>query len=326
MGSKDDIVVGFDLGGTKMLAAAFGKSFEILTTNRKKTKVTTGGDSVYERIVACIRDLLAAPEVEGRKLAGIGVGSPGPLDPKTGVILDTPNLHWENFPLGQNLTDEFGVPVAVDNDVNMGTYGECHFGAGKGLKNVIGLFPGTGIGGGLVLDGKLFRGTTGNAGELGHLILEIDGPLCGCGRRGCLEALASRVAIAREVAVLAFRGDAPNLLKLGGTDLNNMRSGTIAKAIAAGDTLVEDAVKRAARYIGIALGNYVNIFSPEAFILGGGLVEKMEDLFIKESTKAMKEHCFPFLAKPVKVLPAKLGDNAAIMGAAMLIKEKLDSK
>jgi len=309
-----------------MQATAFGDSFRRQAVNRKKTKVTSGGESVYERIVECIKGLLLEPKVRGRKLMGIGVGSPGVLDPETGVVLDAANLHWEGFPLGGNLAREFGVPVAVDNDVNMGVYGEYHFGGAKGFGNVTGLFPGTGIGGGLILDGKLFRGTTGNAGELGHMIMEIDGPRCGCGQRGCLEALASRVAIAREVAALAFRGDAPYLLKNGGTDIASIRSGTLAKAIAAGDTHVEEVVRRAARYIGVAMANLVNAFGPDAFILGGGLVEKLKDLFLEETTKAMREHALPFLAKPVKVKAAKLADDAVVMGAAVLIKEKLTGK
>jgi len=326
MDSKTDYVVGFDLGGTKMQATAFNSSFKALSRARQKTKAETGGEGVYGRIVDCIRELLSSDDLKDRTLKGIGVGSPGPLDPETGVILDTPNLQWENFPLGERLGKEFGVPVAVDNDVNMGVYGEYHFGAGKGYRNVIGIFPGTGIGGGLILDGKLFRGTTGNAGELGHVIVEIDGPRCGCGRRGCLEALASRIAIAREAAALALRGDAPYILDSAGTDLAKIRSGTLAKSIAAGDKHVEEVVRKAARYIGIAMGNFVNIFSPEAFVLGGGLVEKLDKLFVEETTKAMKENSFPFLSSSVKVHAAKLGDDATVMGAAMLICEKLEEK
>lgn len=323
MTTNEDFVIGFDLGGTKMQATALDTSFEILANTRRKTKAAAGGEKIYERIVNCIRELLADASLADRELAGIGVGSPGPLDPETGVILDTPNLQWEDFPLGQRLSDDFGVPVAVDNDVNMGVYGEYHFGAGKGYRNVIGIFPGTGIGGGLILDGKLFRGTTGNAGELGHIIVEVDGPRCGCGNRGCLEALASRVVIAREAAALALRGEAPHLLESAGTDLAKVRSGALAKAIAAGDESVEEVVRNAARYIGVAMGSLVNIFSPEAFVLGGGLVEKMEDLFIEETTTAMKQHSFPFLSSVVTVHGAKLGDNATVMGAGMLIREKL---
>lgn len=326
MDPKTDFVVGFDLGGTKMQATAFSSSFKVLARARQKTKVQAGGEAVYDRIAECIRELLSSSDLEGRTLKGIGVGSPGPLDPATGVILDTPNLHWDNFPLGERLGKDFKVPIAVDNDVNMGVYGEYHFGAGKGYRNVIGIFPGTGIGGGLILDGKLFRGTTGNAGELGHIIVEIDGPRCGCGRRGCLEALASRIAIAREAAALAFRGDAPYLLKSAGTDLAKIRSGTLAKSISAGDKLVEEVVRNAARYIGVVMGSLVNIFSPDAFILGGGLVEKLDKLFVEETTKAMKENSFPFLSSVVKVHAAKLGDDATVMGAAMLICEKLEAK
>jgi glucokinase len=323
MNPGKDFVIGFDLGGTKLQATAVSPSFKPLATTRHKTKITSGGEEVYERIRACIKELLSKAELRGMTLRGLGVGSPGPLNPETGVILDTPNLHWKNFPLGERLSKDFGVPVAIDNDVNMGVYGEYHFGSGKGYRNVIGIFPGTGIGGGLILDGKLFRGTTGNAGELGHIIVKMDGPRCGCGRRGCLEALASRVAIAREAAALALRGHAPYLLKTCGTDLARIRSGSLADAIKAGDKQVEEVVRTAARYIGVVMGSLVNIFSPDAFVLGGGLVQKMGKLYIEETTKAMREHSFPFLASAVKVHAAALADNAVVMGAAKLMLEKL---
>ena len=321
--AKDKFVIGFDLGGTKMQASALDDSFKILANSRTKTLATTGRESIYKRLVDCISELLQDPALKDMKHRGIGVGAPGPLDPVKGVIIDTPNFNWKNFPLGGRLKEDFGVPVAVDNDVNMGTYGEFHFGAGKNLQNVIGIFPGTGIGGGIILNGDLYRGRDGNAGELGHVIVQVDGPRCGCGRRGCLEAVASRIAIAREAAALAMRGDAPYLLENGGTDLTKIRSGVLARSIKNGDKLVEEVVRRAARMIGIAMGSFVNIFNPDAFILGGGLIEKLEDIFLEETMAAMKEHSFPFLNKGVKILPAKLGDDAAVMGAAKLISEKL---
>jgi glucokinase len=196
----------------------------------------------------------------------------------------------------------------------------------KGARNVIGIFPGTGIGGGLILDGQLFRGSTGNAGELGHVIVEPNGPLCGCGRRGCLEALASRVVVASQVAALAFRGDAPTIVKYAGTDIARIRSRMLAEAIANGDKRVEEVVRRAARYVGIAMGSFVNIFSPDMFVLGGGLVERLEDIFLEETERAMRQHSFPFLARNVKVKVARLGNDAVVMGAAKLIMERLQAK
>jgi glucokinase len=320
--SDQDFVIGFDLGGTKLQATALDPSFNILTTNRKKTRAVEGGEAVYQRIKDCIAELVSQPELEGRKLKGIGIGGPGILDSDTGVIVYTPNLHWENFPLGPRLKDDFGVSVSLENDVNMGLYGEFHFGAGSGFKHVVGLFPGTGIGGGLILNGELYRGT-GNAGELGHMTLEVDGPYGAENMRGTLEALASRLAISKEAAVLAAQGEAPWMLENAGTDISNIRSGAIAKSIENGDKSIERIVRRAARYLGIAMGSLVNIFSPEAIILGGGLVEKLEDIYMEETVKAMKENSFTFMSKDVKVLAAALGDDAAVMGAGKLVSEKL---
>ncbi len=317
---EGDFIVGLDIGGTKMMACVFDHKFKVVGRCKKKSKSSKAEDP-EERIERIVKEALA--DSGGKTIRGIGVGSPGPLDPKTGVIIDTPNLGWKRFPLGQMLGKAFGVPVAVDNDVNLGTYGEWVFGKIKDCKDVIGLFPGTGIGGGIIVNGQLYHGASGSAGEVGHMTLEIDGPYCGCGKRGCFEALASRIAIAAQIAALAARGDAPYILENCGTDLANIRSGMIAKAIDAGEKMVEGVVRKAAFYTGVAAANLVNIFSPEALVLGGGLVEAMEALYMEEIAKALKEHTMPFLLKFVKVVPAKLGDDAVAMGAAYLIAERL---
>ncbi|MDZ4861796.1 MAG: ROK family protein [Candidatus Hydrogenedentes bacterium] len=318
-----EFVVGLDIGGTKMMACVFDHKFKIIGRCRKKSK--SGKDEKPEdRIEKIVREAITdAGEVPIR---GIGVGSPGPLDPGTGVIIDTPNLGWKKFPLGQVLSDAFGVHVAVDNDVNLGTLGEWVFGKVKDCKNVVGLFPGTGIGGGIIVDGKLYHGASGSAGEVGHMTLEIDGPYCGCGKRGCFEALASRVAIASQIAALAARDDAPYILRNCGTDLGKIRSGVIAKAIDNGDKMVEGVVRKAAFYTGVAAANLINVLSPEALVLGGGLVEAMPNIYMEEVTTALKQHTMPFLLKFVRVMPAKLGDDAVAMGAAALIADRLNQK
>lgn len=317
---EGDYVVGLDIGGTKMMACVLDHKFKIVGRCRKKSKSSKQEDP-EDRIERIVREAIA--DSGGKTIRGIGVGSPGPLDPKTGVIIDTPNLGWKKFPLGEKLAKAFGVPVAVDNDVNLGTYGEWVFGKVKDCEDVVGLFPGTGIGGGIIINRKLLHGASGSAGEVGHMTLEIDGPYCGCGKRGCFEALASRVAISAQIAALAARGDAPYILENCGTDVSKIRSGVIAKAIDAGEKMVEGVVRKAAYYTGVAAANLVNVLSPEALVLGGGLVEAMESLYMEEVTNAMKQHTMPYLLKFVKVVPAKLGDDAVAMGAAHLISERL---
>ena len=318
---KGEYVVGLDIGGTKMMAVVYDHKFQPLGRCRKKSKSKDSNEPAEDRIAKIIDEAIA--DAKNPPIAGIGIGSPGPLDPKTGVIIDTPNLGWKNFPLAERIHERYQVPVLVDNDVNVGTYGEWTFGEVKDCKDVLGVFPGTGIGGGLILNGELYQGFSGSAGEVGHMTLQIDGPYCGCGKRGCLEALASRIAIAKEVIALAARGDAPHILDNCGTDLSKVRSGALARAIEAGDTMVEGVVRKAAYYVGVAIGNLVNALSPEAVVLGGGLVEAMESIYMEEVKRAMKEHAMPFLRKGVRLVPAKLGDDAGVMGAAHLIAAHL---
>ncbi|MBI5094470.1 MAG: ROK family protein [Candidatus Hydrogenedentes bacterium] len=318
----NDRIVGLDIGGTKMMAVVLNNKFKVLGRCRKKSRSEDNANEKPEdRICRIVR--LAMEDAKVDTIRGIGVGSPGPLDPNTGVIIDTPNLGWKNFPLGRMLSKTFGVPTVVNNDVNLGTYGEWRFGKIKDAKNVIGVFPGTGIGGGLILNGSLFHGFSGAAGEVGHMTIEVDGPYCGCGKRGCLEAVASRLAIASQVAAMAARGDAPYILANCGTDMANIRSGSLAKAIEAGDAMVEGVVRKAAYYVGIGVANLINIMSPEAVVLGGGLVEAMPKIYLDECQRAVKYHAMPFLRKGVKIVAARLGDDAVALGAGKLLVEHL---
>jgi glucokinase len=314
-------VVGLDIGGTKIMATVVDHEFSVVGRCRKRSRSRKNHELAEDRIFRIVE---SAIEDAGKPaIKGIGVGSPGPLDPKRGVIIETPNLGWKNFPLADILTKQFGVPVIVDNDVNVGTYGEWCFGEVSDCEDVVGIFPGTGIGGGIIINGKLLHGFSGAAGEVGHITVEYDGPYCGCGKRGCLEALASRIAIAKEIAALAARGDAPYIAANCGTDLVEIRSGVIVRAIEAGDEMVEQVVRRAAYFIGIAVGNLINILSPEAVVLGGGLVAAMEKLFIEEVKRGVADHAMPFLRKNVRIVAASLGDDAVVLGAARMIAEKL---
>lgn len=317
-----DFVVGLDIGGTKIMSCVFDHKFKVVGRCRKKSRSEKNANEKPEdRIIKIVKESIA--DAGGKPILGIGVGSPGPVNPAEGIIIDTPNLGWKKFPLADVLTKAFGVPALIENDVNVGTYGEWCFGEVQDCKHVLGIFPGTGIGGGIIIDGKLIHGFTGGAGEVGHMTIEVDGPYCGCGKRGCLEAVASRIAIASQVAAIAARGDSPFILKNCGTDLGNIRSGILAKAIEAGETMVEGVVRKAAYYTGIAVGNAMNFFSPEAVVLGGGLVESMPDLYLDEVKRAVKEHAMPSIRKGVRIVTAKLGDDAAVMGAARLMAERL---
>lgn len=323
--AKRQYWVGFDLGGTKMFAVVYDADFQVIGKKRRKTKGNEGVEAGVERLVNTIDEALGEAKVERNEVAGIGVGCPGPLELDKGILLDSPNLGWQNVPLKRKLQETFGCPSFVLNDVDSGIYGEYRFGAAKGAHCAVGVFPGTGIGGGCVYDGKLLRGKTGSVFEIGHMLALPDGPLCGCGRMGCLEAVASRLAISAAAATAAYRGEAPHLLAEAGTDLGNVRSSTLAKAIAAGDVAIERIVRQASLLIGRVVGDVVNLMVPDVVVLGGGLVEAMPDLIVGEVLKAARERAMPVFRKSFTVRAAELGDDAAVLGAAAWAERQVNA-
>jgi glucokinase len=310
--------LGFDLGGTKMMAAVFGRDFKVLASVRTKTKGAEGTEEVLARIQSVIGEALGEAGLEAADLGGIGVGCPGPLDLDRGIILQAPNLAWHDVPLKETLEKKFKCPAVIANDVDAGTYGEYRFGAGRGARCVLGVFPGTGIGGGCVYEGRLLRGRTGSCMEIGHVRVQAEGRQCGCGRRGCLESVASRLAISADAAAAVYRGEAPALQRLAGTDLAQIKSGTLAKAIKAGDSVVESIVRAAAKHIGSAVADAVNLLAPDIVVLGGGLVEAMPDIVLSEARKVICGQAMKAFTKDLKIAAAELGDNATVMGAAAL--------
>lgn len=308
--------VGFDLGGTKMMSAVFNEEFRTLGRKRRKTKGLEGAKVGMERIIETIRDALEEAKLENDDIAGIGIGCPGNMDLDRGVILDTANLSWKNVHVKSILEEAFGAPTVILNDVDAGVYGEYRFGAGKNARCLVGVFPGTGIGGGCVYQGEIIRGKTMSCFEIGHMQVTPGGLLCGCGRTGCLETEASRLAIASAAAAAAFRGEAPNLFKVAGTDVAAIRSSVLAQAIKDGDKVVEQIVIRAARLIGSVVGDVANLLAPDIVVLGGGLVEAMPELFVSQVEEAAKNRAAPPMAKLFKVVAARLADEAVVRGAA----------
>lgn len=312
--------VGFDLGGTKMMAVAFDGQWRALGRKRRKTKGHEGAKAGRERIIETIRDALDEANLSAAPLSGIGIGCPGLVDLDKGVILDSANLGWKNVRLQEELEEEFSCPVAVLNDVDAGVYGEYRQGAGKGARCVVGVFPGTGIGGGCIYQGEILRGKNISCFEIGHFQVNPNGLPCGCGRTGCLETEASRLAVASAAAMAAFRGEAPHLLAAAGTNLAEIRSGQLADAIKAGDAIIEKIVRRSAGMIGLAVGNIVNLLAPDVVVLGGGLVEAMPSLYVEEVEAAARKRAAAPYSKSFKVVAARLGDDAAAVGAAAWVE------
>ena len=261
--------VGFDLGGTKMLAVVFDHELNVIARVRKKTKGYEGKEAGLERIRDTIRDALKKSEIDKSHLAGIGIGCPGPLDLEKGVVVEAPNLGWKDVHIKTFLTESFGCPAVIANDVDAGVFGEYQFGAAKQARCVVGVFPGTGIGGGCVYNGQILHGANCTCMEIGHIPLLPGGPLDGCNNAGTLESLASRLAISSAAAQAGYRGQAPHLMKQVGTDISDIRSGALASSVANGDKAVQSIIENAADYLGLSIVTIVHLLAPEIIVLGG---------------------------------------------------------
>lgn len=328
MGShKRKYAIGVDIGGTKILACVLDKHFDILSEVKIKTKPDKGERFFIKTLTDAIRQALRDAKITAKEVVGIGMGCPGFIDPDTGVVAGSPNIHFlKHYPLAKRVSKALGIPVTLGNDVQTGLYGEHQFGAAKGFDNVVGIFMGTGIGGALILNGKPYRGTSGSAGEVGHVQLDPMGPACGCGQTGCLEAYAGRLAISAEAAVAVARQQAPHLAKKSGTDIRAIKSGALARAIRAGDRAIEDILRAKAKRVGTVMANLVNILNPDMIVLGGGVVEAMPSLIAKRAEKTMRTIALPSSSKHVKVAIAKLGDHSIVMGAAKRAEDVFGEK
>lgn len=315
--------VGFDLGGTKMLTVVFDPDFQVVVRKRRKTRAQEGAKSGIRRMIGLIESALDEAGISPEDVAGIGVGCPGPLDLDRGIVLEMPNLGWKNTRVGAELQDAFHCPAIILNDVDAGIYGEFRFGAARDARCVVGVFPGTGIGGGAVYKGEILRGTSGSCMEIGHIPVVRDGPHCGCGRRGCLEAVSGRLAISAAAAAAAYRGEAPHLLAIAGTEISNIRSRALTESISAGDVVIEEIVRDAARTVGWAMAGVVNLLAPEIVLLGGGLVEDMPDLFREEIDAAIRARVMPSYENAFRTEVAQLAGNASVIGAAAWAKQSL---
>lgn len=316
-------ILGFDLGGTKVSAAVFDGDNHIIDRARAKSRAWREQEEVFKTIVQVGHKAIERSGISADKIAAVGIGTPGPLDPDTGYIIESGNLSFRNFPLGPRLSEEFGCPAVIDNDVNVGTFGEFKAGAASDAKDALGIFVGTGIGGGIIIDGKLYHGFSKNAAEVGHMVVKIDGPRCGCGRRGCLESLASRVAITRDIRKAVKEGHKTQLAKVAEKKNEIIPSNALKKAYKDGDKVAVRVLDEAARYIGIGIGSLVNVLGPEVIVLGGGVVEAMSDDFVARIERAARRVAFDFAIKGVRFVRAELGDDAGMVGAAMLARQLL---
>jgi len=323
--TSEQLVIGIDLGGTKIGAALVDRSGGIICHDYRGTQAIEGQQVVIDRLLNAAHRVMAQAGVIHSQIAAVGIGAPGPLEIETGVAMSPPNLPgWKKVPLRQIIEDGLGITAFLQKDTNAAALGEFYFGAGRGAKHMIYVTASTGVGSGLILDGKLYHGADGMAGEIGHTILLPNGPLCGCGNRGCLEALASGTAIACRAQERVTRGAPTLIADLAGSDLQRITAEMVAQAAVQGDEEAQQILDEAIGYLGIGVANLVNLFNPQLIVIGGGLTHIGESLF-QSVRRAIGRYAFPKPAQTVRVARAQLGDHVGVLGAAAVALTQVDS-
>lgn len=313
-------VIGVDVGGTKVAAGVVDARGKILSHTRTPMNPKGSAEEGLAAVTSAIEELFAQDARARGAARSIGICAPGPLDPNTGVVLNPPNVTcWRNFPLADEIAKRYGAKVRVDNDANAAALAEGLWGAGRGYRNIFYACIGTGIGAGILFDGKIYHGRTGAAAEGGHVSIDYNGPRCGCGKKGCIEALASGTAIARrarhKIADAPRRAEA--LLALAGGDVERLRSEMVGKAAADGDELAREIVDETMEYLAVWLGNIVDLLEPDVMILGGGVAKMLRPHF-GEMQQRMKNWCVNQRHAEIPLLAAHYGENAGIAGGAAL--------
>jgi glucokinase len=313
---------GIDLGGTKIQAVVMDGGTEVLGQARRPTPTEGGPDAVVAALAETLREAAAAAGTETEALKGVGVGSPGAVDAKKGVVAEARNLpDWDTpYPMAASLTELVGTPTYLDNDVTVAVEGEFALGAGTGAKSLLGVWWGTGVGGGIILNSKKWLGR-GAAGEIGHVVVKQGGALCPCGRRGCMEAYAGRAAMERKARKLVEKGEKTELFKImekrGRTRL---QSGVWDRALKRNDPMAVKLIDRAVEALGAGVASVVNVLDVEAVVIGGGLGTRLGEPYVRRIEEAMQPHLF-VSDRPPAVVPAALGDLGGAIGATLLVKE-----
>jgi glucokinase len=322
--SESAPILAVDIGGTKILAALFSPDGRMLATETVPTLVQEGVKAVVARLVSAVDGLLERNQVSRAQLGGIGIACAGGVDTGRGVVVTpSPNMPgWVDVPLAEIVSEQFHVVAYLVNDASAAALGEHRFGAGKGVNDLVLLTLGTGIGGGIIADGRLYLGAVGAAGELGHMTVEDSGSVCGCGNKGCLEMLASGTAVARDAVLRINDGRKSALTDMAGGKIENITAEMVGTAARQGDSLAGDVIARAAYYLGVGLVNIVNIFNPEMIILGGGMAE-LGDLLIAPGRRMVAERAFSISARAVRIVTAQLGNEAGVYGAAAFAGDKI---
>lgn len=323
MTRTDQLSIGIDLGGTKILTGLVNERGQVIAEDYRKTRAKRGQDFVIGAIADSALQAMHNGGCSPSDIQAVGIGVPGPVDTDEGIVTLPPNLPgWHNVPIRQMVEERLGIPTFLDNDANAAALGEFLFGAGRGSTNMIYVTVSTGIGGGFVLDGRLYHGADGAAGEIGHVTILPRGPHCGCGNRGCLEAVASGTAIAREGRELVARGIPTLISKLAGGDPESVSAKLVADAAQQGDSEANEIIQEAMSYLGVGIANLVNLLNPEIIVIGGSLI-KLGDILFGPVRRAVDRRAFPIASHRVQIMPAELGDQVGMCGAAAVAFQAL---
>jgi len=311
-------VLAIDLGGTKTITAIVSaNNGQILAEERCLTQADEGQSSVVNRLLSAVDHILNLKNISPSQLDSISIAAAGCIDIERGLVTSSPHFPgWSNVPLRDIVRDKYKVATFLLNDASAAVLGEHRFGSGKGANNLILLTVGTGIGGGIIINGKLYSGLFGGAGEIGHMTIDIGGTRCVCGNIGCLEILASGTAMAREAKRRLSLGESSSLFQMVRGRIDAITAEEIGIAAKGGDALALDIIGKAATYLGVGMVNMVNIFNPEMIIVGGG-VAKLGDLLLDPARQVVKERAFSASARAVRIPLAQLGDKAGVIGAAV---------
>lgn len=317
MSAKFDICL--DIGGTKVLGVVFDENEQEVCRIKKKTK-SQGDDmgNVEQVIVSVVDELLARAGIAKDEIHAIAAGAPGVINSESGIVMFSPNLPWRNYDIRTPIAQRYGAPFYIGNDVNVGVLGEHAYGVAKGAENVVGFFVGTGMGGGLILNGELFCGTDYKGAEFGHMVLVDEGALCNCGQRGCLEALSSKRGMSAYILEQAARGRETEMADK--IENGVFKSKSLKKALTHGDEVTVEAVDRACHFLAIATGNMINAISPDIVLYGGGVIEAVGDVFLEKICAEVDRYCMPSIRESVRIEQAALGDDSVLYGALSLIK------
>jgi glucokinase len=313
-------VVAVDIGGSKMMVALFSADGKMLAKDVLPTLASEGVNAVVDRLVASIKEIVAKNSVSFAQIDGVGIACAGGIDTgKNIVVTPSPFLHgWSNLPLGDILKKQLGVAVFVLNDASAAALGEVRYGAGKGINDLVLFTLGTGIGGGIIIDGKLYLGKDGGAAELGHMTVEAEGLKCGCGNTGCLEMYASGTALQKEAIARLKNGGQSALVEMAGGELDEITAVMINKAARQGDKLAQDVIARAAFYLGVGMVNITKIFNPEMIVIGGGMAA-LGEMIIAPGRKMVAERAFSINSRRIKIVDAQLGNESGVYGAAAYV-------